>query len=104
MQSSLSLPILLISGPVSEVNVEVPPRTEISAVAIDEAGLLIGFLSLDFLNPSKEYLLRSPALRKTPALHKSGEVDLGGISIVLTMYNTGSTMLTQHQRSTMESK
>ena len=83
MQSSLSLPILLISGPVSEVNVEVPARTEISAVAIDEAGLLIGFLSLDFL---KEYLLRSPALRKTPALHKSGEAALGGISIVLTMY------------------
>ena len=68
------------------MNVEVPARTEISAVAIDEAGLLIGFLSLDFLNLSKEYLLRSPALRKTPALHKSGEAALGGISIVLTMY------------------
>ena len=84
----------------SEVNVEVPARTEISAVAIDEAGLLIGFLSLDFLNLSKEYLLRSPALRKTAALHKSGEAALGGISIVLTMYNTGSTMLTQ--RSTIK--
>ena len=36
----------LIAGPVSEVSVEVPARTEIAAVAIDEAALLLGLLLL----------------------------------------------------------
>ena len=35
---------LIITGPASEVSVEVPARAEIAAIAIDEAGLLIGLL------------------------------------------------------------
>ena len=35
--------ILCDEGPVSEVNVEVPPRTEVAAVAADEAGILVGW-------------------------------------------------------------
>ena len=34
----------LIAGPVSEVSVEVAARSEIAAIAIDEAALLLGLL------------------------------------------------------------
>ena len=36
----------LIAGPVNEMSVEVPARAEIAAIAIDEAGLLLGLLLL----------------------------------------------------------
>ena len=93
----------------SEVNVEVPPRTEVAAVAADEAGILVGWdiiitiflliyilffllLIIITLFPSLSWFpLSSPNLTKTfvrtktngqtAALHKIGKAASGGLHI-----------------------
>ena len=86
----------------SEVNVEVPPRTEVAAVAADEADILVGWniIIVIFLHPHPpphhhpfstlvkvplsssnlaKTFVRTKTNRQTAALHKIGKAASGGL-------------------------